>query len=167
MKIILEIQNWNLLCFITSLHSTLHDSKSRSLIEDHFSTICYTIPNDGSFSMEVLTEIQTIRKSNTSGKVSESTELYGWKQYKSGKSMDNSKSDGLLYCMHKNKIYNSMMVTEMSTNTDGNNNNNNNNNVAPPKSQPVLVPTTKRLITFDSTDPEFDDDSDPDADLDL
>jgi hypothetical protein len=33
----------------------------------------------------------------------------------------------------------------------------------------VLAPlaANQRLITFDSTDPEFDEDSDPDADLDL
>ena len=31
----------------------------------------------------------------------------------------------------------------------------------------ALVHDNRRMITFDSTDPEFDEDSDPDADLDL
>lgn len=168
LKILTEIQSWNLCCFIASLHSTLHDGKSRSIIEDQFSTICYAIPNDGMFSDEVLAEIQTIRKSLTSGKVTESTELFGWKQYKTGKAMDNKLSEGILYCMHKNKVYNSMMVSDMS-NQASNMEQNADAQVAPqpPKSQSVVLPTTKRLITFDSTDPEFDDDSDPDADLDL
>ena len=35
-----------------------------------------------------------------------------------------------------------------------------------PPSQ-VQAPATRRLVVFDSTDPEFDEDSDPDNDLDL
>lgn len=38
-------------------------------------------------------------------------------------------------------------------------------NASSASKEPTAAPL--RLITFDSTDPEFDEDSDPDADLDL
>ena len=102
-------------------------------------------------------EIQTIRKSCSTGKVTENIEMFSFKDSfmfplyhhitdKNSNNYDNKTNNDI----KDNTINNSLAQLQ--------NSNNNNNKVTINKS---------RLITFDSTDPEFDEDSDPDADLDL
>lgn len=106
------------------------------------------LPNTGVLAPDVATEIQTIRRSPTTGRVTEALEMFGWtgsvltpivtKEGKIPRSDSNATGEGETAAKEDLKP------------------------LPPPPQQ-----LNTRLITFDSTDPEFDEDSDPDADLDL
>lgn len=171
-RIIKEVSKWNCGSFITCLHSTLHSHRTRARIEDAFTSVLYVNPNDGSFSEEVHAEVQTVKKSVNTGKVSEAVELFGLSATAAtgtGTGAGDVEGCMRLVCIHRKKF-----IPESANDTD--------NVITSSTADTAGVQTTvqtaavqihqatqnsKRLVTFDSADPEFDEDSDPDADLDL
>jgi hypothetical protein len=166
-----EVKSWSgIKCLVTNMHASLHSSHVRCRVEQLFSTLAFVNPNNGMFSDEVIVEIQTIRRSNVSGKVTESSELFGC-QSLSHKAMMS------LYCIHRNKVYSSIMVmnandidadnAQLKNASDATGDSSTSNKIDNISTNNPVTSTGKRLVTFDSMDPEFDEDSDPDADLDL
>ncbi len=166
---------------LTTLHQSLHDEPSISFITSLFPTIAKIMPNYGTISASVAAEVQTIRRSAITGKISESLELLHWKHalltplpVQKVPSSGSSKAQQDLAGEQK---------AEVSVHSRDSNKHTGNfsrpllllgpahaasTSTTVSTSAPALAPPAAgRLITFDSTDPEFDEDSDPDADLDL
>ena len=165
------------------VHESLHSTSVITQLQSLASIIVKVVPNSGTLASEVVAEMQTIRKSATTGKIVECIEMFGYRE-------------GLLYPMKTNNdetsdLSNAAGDVEEDAANDSNSSTKNNSSVImskllssdsnaattasatvstsvmPASPSAVVVDTSKRLITFDSTDPEFDEDSDPDADLDL
>jgi hypothetical protein len=148
------------------IHDSLHRTTHSQYFQGLFNTIVTLLPNDGMLASTVLGQIQCIRKSPTTGKFYENSELFS--QFRGVLSpIPSNKADALSSSSQSNaetedaqsKLVNELMgaasPTDEKSSTDKNN-----KTVEP--SGPM-----SRLIAFDSTDPEFDEDSDPDNDLDL
>lgn len=162
------------------VHESLHPPSVIEKLRSLVTIIVKVVPNSGTLSPEVVAEMQTIRKSVTTGKIMECIEMFGYRE-------------GLLYAMKTGgsaatagDAENGLEFTEDDAESVVNKNDSStimNKLLVPSGGTPtagaavegtssssvaaVAVDTSKRLITFDSTDPEFDEDSDPDADLDL
>ena len=147
MRLLEVVSSWKLGSFVTNIHSTLHSNQIQAQLESFFTSIGYININNGLFANEVILEVQTIKKSRNGGKITEATELFGWNA---------QPNCGSLYCIHRHKE--PKLDAEKANETSLENNSNQLSNE---------ININKRLILFDSTDPEFDEDSDPDADLDL
>jgi len=168
--IIREISKWNLGAFVTCMHSTLHSLKDRTRIEDAFTSVLYVNPNDGSFSEEVHAEVQTVKKSVNTGKVTEAMELFGLSAGAgTGGIVDvDGGACARLVCIHRKKV-----TCETPNEPDASSKPADPSAAAAATAAAAAVQIhqatqgSKRLVTFDSADPEFDEDSDPDADLDL
>ena len=152
---------------------------------------CYISTNDGTMSDEVCLQIHSFRKSIQTGKVSESVELFGRHvetyiyplKQNSIQLIDNNTSSINNTLLNLNISNNNNHTDNGSTATSSTSSSSEmllsqalnsqstttittitNNNIT---NNPSLNVVNSRLITFDSTDPEFDEDSDPDNDLDL
>lgn len=153
--------------FITNLEMPLLASSQLHYVKSLFSTVVTAIPNSGTLSEEVVLQVQTIRRSTSTGKIQENVEMFSFKKpgvllapitvssssnhsYRTMKT-ESEKPEKILFEADR---ANQSIITPPTT-----------------TSQPSTTSTTNavhpRLITFDSADPEFDEDSDPDADLDL
>lgn len=148
---------------ILVLHQSLHTPQIIALVKSMVNTVVHVVPNDGTMAKEVLGEVQTIRRSNKSGKVNESVEMISCREgllhifpkvSSSGSSASfiESSSAGVAEVT-------SLMPKAITKPVD--------NKTLSVQSSMISSTGPSRLITFDSTDPEFDEDSDPDADLDL
>jgi hypothetical protein len=118
-----------------------------------FPTNLIMIPNDGTISSKVCCQVQIIRQSSSS-KIQEFIEMFGFQK------------PGILLEIIPSKVERSASAKK-----------------EPDLIQPAVLPphsasrtisnqesqsvVNTRFIAFESTDPEFDEDSDPDADLDL
>jgi hypothetical protein len=151
-------------CLVYVIHESLHSPHDLARLQGAVTAVVRVVPNRGTLSPEVAAEIHTIRKSTNTGKVVECTELAVFR-------------DGFL-CPLTNKSSSGAVATGDSSNFEESDRHPptdnllekllNDDNKGPLKAN--TEPTglmAPRLITFDSTDPEFDEDSDPDADLDL
>jgi hypothetical protein len=195
-SLILDLENNSNPALVVTLHDSYHSDDIISQIQEKFSVNVKIVPNSGILSSEVVAEIQTIRKSNETGKMSENIEMFSFKD------------SSLNYLTNSNK--NESLDRDLYGNINGNKEDNNDVNTfkklkdlkidnftraeIPVDATSTISSITKnsslsavysktqsaiannsssinssnnRLITFDSTDPEFDEDSDPDADLDL
>ena len=160
---------------ITTLNKTLHSSYLINDISTHFSNIIYVLPNDGTLSNDVICQIKSSRRSPKSGKVSEVTELFGKDPlyiirplkvtHKSTNMNDIDTSTTTkkpIDTISAVNILTQLSITESTSKVEGVN-----TQATTTTTEHVYNNINKRLITFDSTDPEFDEDSDPDNDLDL
>ena len=160
---------------ITTLNQTLHSSYLINDISTHFSNIIYVLPNDGTLSNDVICQIKSSRRSPKSGKVSEVTELFGKDPlyiirplkvtHKSTNMNDIDTSTTTkkpIDTISAVNILTQLSITESTSKVEGVN-----TQATTTTTEHVYNNINKRLITFDSTDPEFDEDSDPDNDLDL
>lgn len=111
--------------------------------------------NTGMYQENVLCEVSVLRKSKNTGKVSEEYDLF----------MRSDTQNGIIALQHKEEIVVEkedactapQTLSDLSANTPSETITENTVDIAP----------IKNLVLFDRTDPEFDEDSDPDADLDL
>lgn len=151
------------------VHESMHSSELLSKIQSLCGVVAKIIPNNGTLSSEVAAEVQSIRKSQATGKVVESIEMFSYDGYllkaipvATSANPNTSTSSSVPTASDATSVISmtSMLVDPMNK----------------PKESSVETSSSKanvetarnaRLITFDSTDPEFDEDSDPDADLDL
>lgn len=125
------------------LHQSLHADQELSYLLANFRVVARVIPNYGTMAEAVAAEVLTIRRSATTGKVTEEVEMLQWN------------STGLLEPRpSKARVATDVKAPEKSE-------------VTAEVSVAPLTSAATRLITFDATDPEFDDDEDADADLDL
>ena len=149
---------------ILTIHISLHSPRLLSRIQTLGNINIIVKPNQGTLSHEVITEIHCIRRSIDSGKVNEDIDLF---------SIDSSNN---LICIapiprkqiiikenNEEKVIDNPISKFQQSIVDNINKTNSNIN----QSNGMNSMITKQLITFDSTDPEFDDDEDPDDDLDL
>lgn len=141
------------------VHSTLHTPRQLLEIKNACATVMVVTPNDGSMSEEIVMETHTIRKSAVSGKVVERKDLF---KFDFG-DVGSQTSFGQLQPIQNSRGTPATLAGDPSKAESI--------QVAPGSSQGEIVPSRggyqSRLITFDSNDPEFDDDSDPDHDLDI
>ena len=162
---------------VYTVHESFHVNKLLAQIQTLCGVVVKVIPNTGILSKDVAVEVQCIRKSSGSGKVSESIEMFSYDGYlpraipkqkynKNEPDNDNNNDNDKYKDKDENRDGDNDIVeilkvpktkaSETSTSHD--------NNILQANTNPN---PNARLITFDSTDPEFDEDSDPDADLDL
>jgi hypothetical protein len=134
----------------TSMHSSLHELSTISHVTSMMDAVVTIVPNDGSsMSSEVAAELHIVRRSQNSTKIAEDIEMLEWK-------------DNVL----QPRLSVSQKIVEIEHESSQNNNSTNNNDSSNNEYK-VFPKAHSRLITFESTDPEFDEDDDPDADLDL
>jgi hypothetical protein len=161
--------------------TTLHPPTTVQLLASHFPSVVRIHPNDGTFYASVVAaEVHTIRRADVTQKITENSELFvfgpcfppermssiGRTNRPSGPSQEPTKSSstGLLLLWP-------LVAPNISSTTDSSAAQ---NSPTPTPATASSIPSstgstlaTKRLITFDRSDPEFDEDDDPDADLDL
>jgi hypothetical protein len=129
------------LFLFASLQQSLHTIAKVSQISQAFPVVIKVVANMGMLGEAVAGEAQVLRRSRDTGKVSEHTFILHWQH-------------GVLQPLSIQKPSTQTPSSESSTTSS----------TAYVEAEARSMP---RLITFDSTDPEFDEDSDPDADLDL
>lgn len=147
---------------IACVNQTFHSHMHLAHLISHFSVIARTLPNDGTLSGEVLLHIHTTRRSDRSGRVAESIELFGdhsgllLMPLKPISERRDLTTEGHTTSTSALQRLNPVVpsVSSMNLNMDK-------------AADEVAAAAARRLITFESTDPEFDEDSDPDNDLDL
>jgi len=151
---------------IFQINSSLHPPAVIARIQQHLDTIAIIVsqphiipcmldhcsfklqlPNSGLLAASVAAEVQTVRRSPSSGRVSEHLEMFF---LESGLSILRPISPTSISNHHS---VTAAEVSKLET------------KIA--VEQKPLPVHNARLICFVSTDPEFDEDSDPDADLDL
>jgi hypothetical protein len=126
----------------TFINSSLHDLSTISYLTAMVDAVVTIIPNDGSsLSLEVAAEVHIVRRSQSSTKISEDIEMLEWR--------DSRLQPRLSVRVVDAPVEETSVVDATSNEVK------------------VFNKSHSRLITFESTDPEFDDDDDPDADLDL
>lgn len=157
---------------VATVHKSLHSPQLINLMPSTFVVTVVVKPNDGTMASDVTAEIHCLRKS-ISGRVSEASELFGHRE-------------GFLFPLHETRSipHSSKAVdaedsessnsTKVLASIDMKSGATKKEDVVPKVSggeaSPNFhqaLPGVQRLVTFDSTDPEFDEDSDPDNDLDL
>ena len=176
-----DLKRKNVHCTIGVVHETLHSKATLHYLQSLFSTVCIVNPNDGTMSSAVLGQIQCIRKSPQTGKFYESIDFFTHangvlfpippvkdsvlsKYADLDGQMDSTTSTvDVTSVLSEVEIHRHTESSAKVTQSSGG-------------SSTVAIGTSshsiegfsdKRLIAFDSTDPEFDEDSDPDNDLDL
>lgn len=141
------------------IHATLHTIAELTVLKKYIDACVFLHPNDGSMSEEIAIETHTVRRSRTSGKVLERKDLF---RFMYGSS--NPMKVGSLIPISLRKLSDENSDARQAEEAPG---------VLEKPTAPSLQELQprssyrSRLITFDSNDPEFDDDSDPDHDLDL
>lgn len=152
--------------YTACLHSSLHSSQFMQYLQTFFNTCIYIVPNYGTYSEYIACEVMCVYRSIQTQRVKESIEMCVWEQGmlvplkgsirgvgedglagEEGKAVhkkdeDNREDDGQAAAKGEVQIHASIQGMSLQNNK-------------------------ARLISFESTDPEFDEDSDPDADLDL
>ena len=157
---------------IVCIHQTCHTQAHLSFLSSRFSVTAHTLPNDGTLSGEVLLHIHTTRRSDRSGRVAESSELFGahpisilsplkpttTTQPERRHNIDTPAADTAAEVHNATSVLQRLELSSDSAGGGG---------AKLPTDDEVAAAAARRLITFESTDPEFDEDSDPDNDLDL
>lgn len=184
-------------CVILVVHESLHSPAALAQIQSLASVIVRVVPNSGTLASTVVAEIQTIRRydnSNTTvlfsknisqmspfyfafrsaatGKINESTEMFTCRDsllapLKPVSSFADDADDAAE--SDSAKDITALPTAEGSSNADKEKERAGvaKSSAAGGGAAKASASHNQRLITFDSTDPEFDEDSDPDADLDL
>lgn len=127
----------------TFINSSLHNLSTISYLTAMVDAVVTIIPNDGtSISLEVAAEAHIVRRSQSSTKITEEIEMLEWRESR-------------LHPRAQVRIVEAKVGEPQNATEEI------------PNEVKVFQKPHSRLITFESTDPEFDDDDDPDADLDL
>lgn len=142
------------LLFVTNLDYTLHPVSTINYVSSIFPTTVSVKPNDGTLSQSIAAEVQTVRRSLVSSKMFEHIDYFTWKSNMITPVLKVDDNVG-----HNNQ--------KLSTEEGGENQDELKNTLQSTLIDGSVSKINPRLITFDSTDPEFDDDDDPDQDLDL
>lgn len=175
---------------VAVIHSTLHPPHLLSRLlpqQQHgqhtgspFSSAVFVRPNDGTVSVELACEAHVVKVSTVTGKVAEDRDFFVRRAVAVRGDAAGVLAQGPHYSLLEPVV--KVMTTQDTNNpapaaasatdttsvTFGGQPNNTSNNVSASRATAATATAiNRRLITFDSTDPEFDDDSDPDADLDL
>lgn len=141
-----EQHKFNTTLFVAAVHSSLHQVNSINHISSMFHSTITVIPNNSSLiSSSVAAELKILRKAAGTTKITEQQELMQWC---AGCTLDHIATDTSKKLPDSDISANNPAFLEGGT-------------------KHTVKKLNSRLITFDSTDPEFDEDSDPDADLDL
>ena len=170
---------------IAVVHTTLHpphvlaqllprrrNSASSSSNDDRggFNAACFVRGNDGTLAAELACEVQVVRVSSAAGKVHEETDYFAARARPAGGNARGVLAQGpplaLLQPIPQLKklqeTHHAPAAAAASATHTGVS-----STITTTSTSNAIIAGNRRLITFDSTDPEFDDDSDPDADLDL
>ena len=176
---------------VAVIHSTLHPPYLLSRLlpqQQHgqntgspFNSAVFVRPNDGTVSDELACEAHVVKVSTVTGKVVEDRDFFVRRALTVRGDAAGVLAQGPQYSLLAPVV--KVMTTQDSndsaptapsatgttstTFSEQTNSNNSNNASASRVTTTTTTAINRRLITFDSTDPEFDDDSDPDADLDL
>jgi hypothetical protein len=159
-----------------------------------FNAAVFVRPNDGTISDELACEVHVVKMSAVTGKVAEDRDFFVRKapavrgdaagvlaqgpQYsllapvaKMNQATADSASTAVLAAATTSATFGAQPTGPTSHPTNSSNSSSASITHATATATATVAAATtstnRRLITFDSTDPEFDDDSDPDADLDL
>ena len=146
--------------FLTSIcviHASLHNSIKLTELKLKSDTSLLIAPNDGSMSAAIAVEIHSIRRSKATGKVVERKDLF------SLRTGEESSSGRPALVPIKGNISRQTREKEEKEVEEGKDDEESTITVRAKK----IGAYESRLINFDSNDPEFDDDSDPDHDLDI
>lgn len=156
-------QSKTTVAIIFVVHESLHNTQALFQLQTLAGVTVRIVPNRGTLSPEVAAEIQSVRKSPATGKVSEAVEMFAFRDGRlhpllGAKTVDAADSSSEKDPTAINSLAQLLDTAEISA-----------SGAITPRVTPVTAaaPPPSRLIAFDSTDPEFDEDSDPDADLDL
>ncbi len=177
---------------VATLHETLHETSLIRHLQGLFTVIVTTRPNDGTLSSRVLARIHTVRRSGKTGKVSEEMELFGHENgvllplhvrkfpvgdEDSGESENGHKDikeegieitgENMIETILSSAAKKSGLALDASSASASVGVSSTASKSKAKTGTVAMVPSIARLVTFDSTDPEFDEDSDPDNDLDL
>lgn len=165
---------------IVTVHETLHSRQLLNFIQQKFSVCAHISSNDGTLSGEVFAVMQTVRKSASSGKVSECVDWFSCQNgalvalatshHKQGIKKTNVAGDIHDQEVVENKDGKVTPKDVLASVTTSSNKGLGCQTSADTATHVVASPAStglQRLVVFDSTDPEFDEDSDPDNDLDL
>jgi hypothetical protein len=138
--------------YLTYLHVSFHDTCTVAALNALFPTNILVVPNYGTMSTSMAVQIQTVRRSYTN-KIQENVEMFGF--HKSGVTLNLLAAKSETVKQESKSLVQGDVLLQSALM----------GNSEKPVEQSVAI--NPRLITFESTDPEFDEDSDPDADLDL
>lgn len=185
---------------VAVIHTSLHSSQTIDLIKRFVSVVVMTqycnisgkdVNSSTGFLESVrkvavqksqgseIVQIQTIRKSSTSGRVSEDTELFGYDFKLSrlvplarncDKSSSESSESTSAASVSANDSQNSVYSALKDLKLEGGVANGRVDDLKLQQQQQQQQTQEQHrplIVTFDNDDPEFDDDEDPDADLDL
>lgn len=157
------------------IHETLHSPRILSRIQSFGHTILIIKPNKGTLSQEVATEVHCIRRSPDSGRVSEEIDIFVLSNQipfknvfpilpiiRSKESITEIDSDSVDIAEDHRTVTSALSNIKLQHDSTSNDSTKLPN--VPISNKPNLF---KQLVTFDSTDPDFDEDDDPDNDLDI
>jgi hypothetical protein len=163
------------LSLFTNVNCSLHSSSFLSFVKSRFPTVVSVVPNYGTLSNQVAAQVQTIRRSTATNKMSENLEMFSFS--KNGvlvspiiSSLSASSQKPLIQTNNLLNQSNEDLLALNKSSTFTPTDTALPSDLSGPQRKSTSSGSPKpnvRLITFDSTDPEFDEDSDPDADLDL
>jgi hypothetical protein len=167
------------LSMFTNVNCSLHSASFLSFVKSQFPTVISVVPNDGTLSTQVAAQVQVIRRSTATNKISENLEMFSFAKngvlvspivstFTASSSSENQKllpqsnklSDQSVEGFDEVDKSSTFTPKDTASSLDASHQQRHIPSAISPK-------PNVRLITFDSTDPEFDEDSDPDADLDL
>jgi hypothetical protein len=177
---------------VAVIHSTLHPPHVLSRLlpqQQHgqnpwspFNAAVFVRPNDGTVSDELACEVHVVKVSAVTGKVAEDRDFFVRRASAVRGDAAGVLAQGPQYSLLAPVVKMKQAAAADSASTavlaaattsatfaaqPSNTNSSSASTTNATASTVAVTATNRRLITFDSTDPEFDDDSDPDADLDL
>lgn len=169
-----ESKKKNQSCLILVIHQSLHTPQMLTRIQNIGNINLFIKPNLGLFDKQILFEIYCIRRSQDSGKIIEDSEFFQRKskltsldsrgvliesvnKFKDIEYQVNDTSNQIKELSFDNPMDKLLKQSERELE----NTNTKRDAVA------TTMTTMKQLVTYDTNDPEFDDEDDPDDDLDL
>lgn len=155
MNYLLRLQSLSLGSCLLAVKGSLHEARYLHRIQAECPVVVCVERNMGMYQENVLCEVSVLRKSKNTGKVSEEYDLF----------VRSDGQNGITALQHKEEI----VVEKEDTSTAPQTLSDLSSGKATetPSENTVDIAPIKNLVLFDRTDPEFDEDSDPDADLDL
>ncbi len=150
------------------VHESLHSESVLSHMQSLVSVVVRVVPNGGTLSPDVAAEMQVVRTSPSTGKVTETVEMFSLRDCalclipSTAMLAAEQATDSSPQVAETEENGSQILSKLLSTTATG--------GAASAENSAAVISSgggLSRLITFDSTDPEFDEDSDPDADLDL
>lgn len=159
---------------VLTVHQSLHPTNLLSRLQKFANVSLIVKPNTGTLAEDVVAEVCCVRRSNATGKVKEEVDMFVANNPENGRTQSNT---SLIAPVVRRKMSEDQNEEDDSTDSktldtieafkaavlDDNANEKADQRAKTRHSSTVA----KQLVTFDSTDPDFDEDDDPDNDLDL